>query len=577
MKRNLPNFSLSFFTALLLALFVSLPETARAYSVLSHEEVVDMAWKQEIVPMLKSRFPGISDDDIRIAHAYAYGGSVIQDIGYYPFGSHYFSDLLHYVRPGDFVNALIRDSSTPNEYAFALGALAHFCGDTIGHPYVNQVTAYENPRLFRRYGKSVTYAEDPTAHLRTEFGFDVVEVAHGHYSQENYRDFIGFQVSKPLLERAVFETYGIPVSDIITRENLAISTYRRAVSSLIPQMTRVAYVNYKNQIQGAAPGVTKDKFIYRLDQTEYSKSFGTDYTRVGFRGRILAFILRIVPKVGPFRALKLHIPNPEEQDLYLKSVNSVVDQYKIYLAQIHAKPMALPPPDPKDATDARAASDKLAKDVSKYNKLADHAKDPADKAKKVQVAANVEDTAAKADAAAARTEARVAAAQLASPDPASHSALPSPIGSTAISVRPPSTPILPKLDLDTGKPARAGEYLLADETYARLLNELTRTVSNHPASKQPGSLSSSFTTSASRVPSTSNAPHSSTALGPTSSVPSRPIEPALAKDIKQFFAHPLSPVGLPLTHKQAERHTALERQITVDLATFDTLQANPKN
>ena len=198
----LRKFSTRSAAILLSAAALLIPAPARAYSVLSHEEVVDMAWKDTIVPMLRQRFPGITDDDIRQAHAYAYGGSVIQDIGYYPFGSRYFSDLLHYVRPQEFVEALIRDSTTPDEYAFALGALAHYCGDTIGHPAINLVTAEENPPLSHRFGRIVTYGEDPTAHIRTEFGFDVVEVAQGHYSQENYRDFIGFQVSKPLIERA---------------------------------------------------------------------------------------------------------------------------------------------------------------------------------------------------------------------------------------------------------------------------------------------------------------------------------------------------------------------------------------
>ncbi len=317
-----------------------LPPPAHAYSVLSHEEVVDMAWKTNIVPMLKQRFPGITDDDIREAHAYAYGGSVIQDIGYYPFGSHYFSDLLHYVRPQEFVEALIRDSTTPDEYAFALGALAHYCGDTIGHPAVNLVTSEENPPLRTRFGHIVTYAEDPTAHIRTEFGFDVVEVAQGHYSQENYRDFIGFQVAKPLMERAFQETYGLPMNSVMTHEDLAISTYRRAVSSLIPKMTRLAFVSYKDQIQQATPGIDKKKFLYRLNQTEFKKDFGNDYYRVGFWGRVASFFLRIVPKVGPFKALKVTLPNSQEQDTYIKSVNATVDQYRLYLGAIQAAPGA---------------------------------------------------------------------------------------------------------------------------------------------------------------------------------------------------------------------------------------------
>lgn len=154
----LTPFPLNRVVALVLVTFsFLLPGSANGYSVLSHEEVVDMAWLPHIVPLLRERFPNLTDDQIREAHAYAYGGSVIQDIGYYPFGSHEFSDLLHYVRTGDFVSALIRESSNPDEYAFALGALAHYCGDVVGHPAVNAVTAQEYPKLRQRFGPVVTY------------------------------------------------------------------------------------------------------------------------------------------------------------------------------------------------------------------------------------------------------------------------------------------------------------------------------------------------------------------------------------------------------------------------------------
>ncbi len=521
------------------------PHPAHAYSVLSHEEVVDMAWKEQLVPMLKSRFPGISDDEIRQAHAYAYGGSVIQDIGYYPFGSHYFSDLLHYVRPGDFVNALLRDSSTPDEYAFALGALAHFCGDSIGHPYINQVTSDENPELRQRYGTSVTYAEDPTAHLRTEFGFDVVEVAHGHYSQENYRDFVGFQVTKPLLERAFQETYGIPMSDIIKHEDLAISTYRKAVSSLIPEMTKIAYVNYKSQIQEATPGITKKEFLYRLDQTEYNKSFGTDYTRVGFRGRLGAFLLRLVPKVGPLKGLKLHIPDAQEQVLYLKSVNKTVDNYRIYLAEIHAAPAPLPPPDPADAAAARKAAEKLAKDAGKYKKLAEKTKDPVNQVRREKVAENVQSAANRANASASRTEAKVAAAPSGGRQPRVPGALP-----PGTPIKPPTTPVLPELDLDTGKPSTAGEYELADETYAHLLHDLVEGKANP-------------------------SPTSDSADKPVSLLPTRePVRPLLAAEIERFFAHPLARTGPPPKPRQAKHEAALAQQVHADLATLHKLDTS---
>ena len=332
--------------ALILLLLMLRPTPAGAYSVLSHEEVVDMAWLPQIVPLLRKRYPNLTDDEILKAHAYAYGGSVIQDIGYYPFGSHQFSDLLHYVRTGDFVSNLIRESSNVNEYAFALGALAHYCGDVVGHPAVNVVAADEYPKLRRRYGRSVTYDQDKVAHLRTEFGFDVVQVAHGRYSQQNYRDFIGFQVSKELLERAFKETYGIPVDSIMKHEDLAISSYRHAVSGLIPKMTTVALLSYKDQIEKENPGFDRTKFLYRLNRTEFEKEYGKQYAHPGVGSRLLAYFISVMPKVGPFKVFRLQIPNADEQDLYLKSINGTVDKFNVYLKDV--KP-------PSDSAGSRAA------------------------------------------------------------------------------------------------------------------------------------------------------------------------------------------------------------------------------
>ncbi|HTK94099.1 MAG TPA: zinc dependent phospholipase C family protein, partial [Terriglobales bacterium] len=102
--------------------FGVLPPPARAYSVLSHEELIDMAWDGSIAPLLRTKFPKATPEEIKAAEAYAYGGCVIQDLGYYPFGSKFFSDLVHYVRSGDFVMALLHDAQNLNEYAFALGA-----------------------------------------------------------------------------------------------------------------------------------------------------------------------------------------------------------------------------------------------------------------------------------------------------------------------------------------------------------------------------------------------------------------------------------------------------------------------
>jgi hypothetical protein len=227
---------------------------------------------------------------------------------------------------------MIRESSDANEFAFALGALAHYCGDVDGHPTVNLVVSQQNPKLRKKFGQIVTYDENPVAHVRTEFGFDVVEVAHGRYAQENYRDFIGFQVAKPLLERAFLETYGIPVDSIMKNEDLAIGSYRWAVSSLIPKMTKVALVSYSGEIEKETPGFDHKKFVYRFKRTEFEQSYGKGYQKPGFGTRLLAFFIAILPKVGPLTSLQVKMPDAAQQDLYLKSINQTVDQYDQYLA-----------------------------------------------------------------------------------------------------------------------------------------------------------------------------------------------------------------------------------------------------
>src|SRR5579863_9020394 len=211
-------------------LFLSLPILCPAYSVLTHEEVVDLLWKDDIQPLLMKRFPDASADDLKKAHAFAYGGSLVQDMGYYPFGNKFFSDLTHYVRSGDFIVNLINESNDLNEYAFALGALAHYSSDNIGHPTVNRSVALEFPKLRKKFGNEITYGDNPKAHIRTEFGFDMAQVARNRYSSDRFHDFIGFEVAKPVLERAFQDTYGIPLSEVLPKEDLAIGTFRYAIS-----------------------------------------------------------------------------------------------------------------------------------------------------------------------------------------------------------------------------------------------------------------------------------------------------------------------------------------------------------
>lgn len=312
-----------------------------AYSVLTHEEIVDLVWADKIQPLLLQRYPGLSPNQIREAHAYAYGGAVIQDLGYYPFGSRDFSNLVHYVRSGDFVRELLLESQDVNEYAFALGALSHYAADIAGHPAVNQAVAIEYPKLRAKFGKSVRYAQDKKAHLKTEFGFDTVQVAKNRYASQQYHDFIGFQVSKPLLERVFPVVYGVELKDVLTHEDLAVGSYRFAISRLIPQMTHVALQTHKKELMRETPNFARKKFLYRLSRSGYEKEWGKDYVKPGVGTRILSTLLRYIPKIGPFKGLAFNNPTPQTEDLYIKSINTTVDQYRIFLEEVRTGTLVL--------------------------------------------------------------------------------------------------------------------------------------------------------------------------------------------------------------------------------------------
>src|ERR1700722_18434960 len=326
---------------ILFLVLISLSRSS-AYSVLTHEEIVDLLWTDQIQPLLLKRFPGLTPDQITEAHAYAYGGAVIQDLGYYPFGSREFSDLVHYVRSGDFVRELLFESQNANEYAFALGALSHYAADTPGPPAVNRSVAIAYPKLQAKYGKSVRYAQDKTAHLKTEFGFDMVQVAKNRYASQQYHEFIGFQVSKPLLERVFPVVYGLELKDVLTHEDLAVGSYRFAISRLIPHMTQVALQTHKKDLMRETPNFAKRKFLYRLSRSDYEKQWGKDYAKPGIGTRILSTLLRYMPRVGPFKGLAFKNPTPQTEDLYFKSINSTVDQYRALLESTRADTLVLP-------------------------------------------------------------------------------------------------------------------------------------------------------------------------------------------------------------------------------------------
>ena len=322
--------------ALVLTFFVSCgwPTQSTAYAVLAHEAIIDSAWNTNIRPLLLKRFPNATADELKEAHGYAYGGAIIQDMGYYPHGSHFFSDLTHYVRSGDFVLALLRDSKDLDGYAFALGALSHYAADNEGHLIaVNLSVPLLYPKLKRKYGDVITYEENPLAHVKTEFGFDVLEVAQGRYAPASYHDFIGFGVSVPLLEQAFQETYGLDLKSVLSDEDKVLGSYRYDVSQLLPKATRIAWSLKKDQIMKDQPGITKRKFLYNLSRASYQKNWGKAYEPPSFGERFLAFLVRILPKIGPLRVLQLRTPTPQAERMFEASFDMTLQRYRDLLDQ----------------------------------------------------------------------------------------------------------------------------------------------------------------------------------------------------------------------------------------------------
>jgi hypothetical protein len=315
--------------ALAIACTLAPAAPADAYSALAHEAIIDAAWDGSIVPALRARFPSANDDDLKRTRAFAYGGSLIQDIGYYPFSSRFFGDLTHYVRSGDFVEAMIREAADVSEYAFALGALAHYAADNTGHPLaVNRAVPVLYPKLRERFGDVVNYGQNPAAHLKTEFGFDVVQVARGQYASGAFHDFIGFEVSKPVMERAFKATYGLDLKDVFAAIDVSIGTFRWTVNTTIPGMTKVAWELKEKEIVQLTPAITRERFVFSQTRAEYEQRWGTEYKRPGGFHKFLAMLMRIVPRVGPFKPLAFAPPTAETEKWFLDSFAKTLTYYR---------------------------------------------------------------------------------------------------------------------------------------------------------------------------------------------------------------------------------------------------------
>jgi Zinc dependent phospholipase C len=329
--------------ALCLFFQLLLPPPGYGYAVLAHQALIDTTWESHIKPLLKARYPEATEGELSAAQAYAYGGSIIQDLGYYPHGSALFSDLTHYVRSGDFVLALLRDSQNVYDYAFALGALSHYATDNQGHRLAtNRAVPILYPKLKSKFGDVVTYEDDTLAHVKTEFGFDVLQVAQGQYAPESYHDFIGFEVSRPLLDQAFQQVYGVELISVLDDEEKALNSYRRDVSKLIPEATRIAWSLKGKEIQSDEPGATHRRFLYNLSRSEYEKQWGKDYQRPSRKERFYAFLYKLLPKIGPLRVLQLKTPTPETEKLFEESFNASVREYQKLLADERQGTLQLP-------------------------------------------------------------------------------------------------------------------------------------------------------------------------------------------------------------------------------------------
>lgn len=303
---------------------------ASAYSVLSHEALVDALWDVKLKAALLSRYPNATPEQLKEAHGYAYGGAIIQDLGYYPHGSKQFSDLTHYVRTGDFIIALIEESRSLNDLAFGLGALSHYVSDLDGHRLATNVgEPVLYPRLQRKYGNFITYEENPAGHLKTEFGFDVLEVAKGNFAPEAYHDFIGFYVAEPLVQRAFRDTYGLDVQDLFKDFHKATESFRRAVSKTIPMATRVAWAARRDEIEHSQPGITRARYIYIMSRSSYERNWGKQYDRPTLGDRMLAFLVKLLPPIGPLRAVKLKMPTPPVEKLFMDSFDRSAKQFSV--------------------------------------------------------------------------------------------------------------------------------------------------------------------------------------------------------------------------------------------------------
>jgi len=339
----IPSYMSRLYSVLLVLLLAVAARPAAAYSVLTHQANIDSTWERCLVPAILHRYPGSTPEELVAAKAYAYGGAIIQDMGYYPFGSVLFTNLTHYVRSGDFVRNLIRQAQDRNDYAFALGALAHYEADLNGHPEgTNRAMPSVYPDLKAKFGDVITYNQAPKQHTQLEFAFDVVQLANGKYHTQDYHQKIGFQVSKAALERAFVQTYGLELGQVIVNVDLSIASFRFAVSQLIPTAARAAWHYKRKDIVKLSPSARRRDYLQRHSPKKFRKEYGNEYQKPGFGARIISYFIRVLPKIGPLKPFAFKLPTPEAQTFFRSSFRKTMTSYCADVARQPADTTAAP-------------------------------------------------------------------------------------------------------------------------------------------------------------------------------------------------------------------------------------------
>ncbi len=308
------------------------PLFSNGFALLSHEAIIDATWEKSIVPLLKQKYPAATKEELQNAKAFVYGGSLIADIGYFPFGSLQFTNLVHYVRSGDLITNVINEAQNLNEYAFAIGMLCHYVADEYGHSTgTNLAVPILFPKLKEKFGDTVSYELAHTAHARAEFGFDVLQTAKGNYSPESQIKFIGFEVSEPVLERAFLKTYGMKLNEVFKSFSFAINSFRFSVKQLFPELTRDAWKLRRSVITEANPLADKASYTKKIKNKSYNKGVVPQ-----IKSNLITIIIGIIPKIGPFKKLKFKEPIDKVEKIFEQSFENILTNYNAALKKLRS-------------------------------------------------------------------------------------------------------------------------------------------------------------------------------------------------------------------------------------------------